>query len=272
LATLPLPHDTALLVVAVADAPAAPLARPWAPEWRAAILDATRRAAKETVDKLRARWSTVELRVPADDPRHAIPEHAEAWDADLLVVGARGLGAVTGFMLGTVSNAVARHAHCSVLVVKGAPRPMRRVLIAVDGSEQALAAVRFVADLPLEPGTIVQLVGVVVPPQYPLTVEFATPELVAGLTGIMEDERRRLAAALVQAEDALRLRPVTIECGGSTGNAAEEIVAAAERGDADLIVVGARGLGPVKRLLLGSVSGRVLHQARVPVLIVKARG
>jgi nucleotide-binding universal stress UspA family protein len=48
------------------------------------------------------------------------------------------------------------------------------------------------------------------------------------------------------------------------------VVAAAEKAGADLIVVGARGLGKFKRVLLGSVSERVIHNATCPVLVVKA--
>jgi nucleotide-binding universal stress UspA family protein len=272
LATLPLPDDTTLLVVAVAEVPDAPLSRRPTPEWRAALLDATRHAAAEAVDVLRTRWSAVELRVPAEDPRHAIPRRADEWDADLVVVGSRGLGSVTGFMVGTVSSAVAHHACCSVLVVKGAPRGLRRILIAVDGSETALAAVRFVAALPLEPGTIVELVGVVTPPDYatpPMFAVAATPELVGAAMTMMEEDRRRLDTALTTAEALFAGRPVTIMRVLATGYPAREILAAAEQDGAELIVVGARGVGAVKRLLLGGVSTRVLEQARVPVLIVR---
>jgi nucleotide-binding universal stress UspA family protein len=272
LANLPLPADATLLVIAVADAPDAPLSRRPSPEWRAAVLDATQRAAADAVEVLRARWSSVELRVPAEDPRHAIPRHADEWDADLVVVGARGLGAVTGFMVGTVSSAVALHARCSVLVVKGAPRGLRRIVIAVDGSEQALAAVRFIAALPLEPGTVVQLVGVVWPPADatpPMFAVAATPELVASAMAFMDEDRGRLDAELSTAAALFAGRPVTILRVLATGAPAREILTAAEQEGADLIVVGARGLGPVKRLLLGSVSARVLEQARVPVLIVR---
>jgi nucleotide-binding universal stress UspA family protein len=55
------------------------------------------------------------------------------------------------------------------------------------------------------------------------------------------------------------------------GDPAEEIVKTTQDFDTDLVVVGARGLGGVARVLLGSVSEKVLHHARCPVLIVKAR-
>jgi nucleotide-binding universal stress UspA family protein len=54
-----------------------------------------------------------------------------------------------------------------------------------------------------------------------------------------------------------------------TGYPADEIIATAGDFDTDLVVVGARGLGGMARLLLGSVSERVLRHARCPVLIVK---
>jgi nucleotide-binding universal stress UspA family protein len=56
------------------------------------------------------------------------------------------------------------------------------------------------------------------------------------------------------------------------GRAADEIVEAAGRPDVDLVVVGARGLGALERVLLGSVSEGVLRHADRPVLIVKTGG
>ena len=59
---------------------------------------------------------------------------AEEWQADLVVVGASGIGGVKGFLLGSVSQTVASHTHCAVLVVKGRARRFGSALIATDGS------------------------------------------------------------------------------------------------------------------------------------------
>ena len=64
-------------------------------------------------------------------------------------------------------------------------------------------------------------------------------------------------------------RPRGVESCVVVGHPAEEIVRAAAEPGTDLVVVGARGLGRFRRLLLGSVSERVLHHAACPVLVVK---
>ena len=57
----------------------------------------------------------------------------------------------------------------------------------------------------------------------------------------------------------------------STGSPGEVIVRVAEDENADIIVIGTRGLGVVRRTLLGSVSDYVLHHAHVPVIVTRQR-
>jgi nucleotide-binding universal stress UspA family protein len=270
LATLPLPADTTVLVLSVANVPPpATFSLGSAPLWADTVVDASRRAAADAVDRLKDRWPTAELRVPAGDPRAVIPEQADAWAADLIVMGARGLGPVAGFMLGSVSNAVVHAAPCPVLVVKGHARDLRHVLVAIDGSDDARAAAELVADLPLSPSTVVRLLGVAEPPQYPLVApELGTPMLFEAIEQIVTERRRvldeALAAVRLEFDTRVIVEPVIAE-----GVPADQILRAARLGAIDLVVIGARGLGPVKRLLLGSVSERVLHHSDCPVLVVK---
>ena len=89
-----------------------------------------------------------------------------------------------------------------------------------------------------------------------------------------------LPVASAQVKSAILLAGLAAELGPRVkrveqsavlGHPAEEIINAAREPGVDLVVVGARGLGPVKRLVLGSVSERVLHQAPSSVLVVKGR-
>jgi nucleotide-binding universal stress UspA family protein len=269
LAHFPLPPATTVVVLAVANVPPVAFMSPPLRLWGEEIVAALRRGAEDAIDTLRTRWPTAELRVPEGDPRVAVPEHADEWHADLLVVGARGLGAVRGFMLGSVSTAAIHAADCPVLVVKGAARDLRRVLIAIDGSEDAVAAARFVARLPLPSATVVQLVGVVSPPQYPLmSPELGTPLLFDAMDQLLTERRRAAAEAIAAVRPEFGDR-VTVQSTMPEGLPADEILRTAHERSADLVVVGARGLGPVKRLLLGGVAERVLHRADCPVLVVK---
>jgi nucleotide-binding universal stress UspA family protein len=268
----PLPHQTDVLVLATANLPVATVPMPPVPAYDRAMVDAARQAADDARARLATRFPAVEVRVVDGDPRVLITQHAEEWHADLIVVGARGLGAVAGLLLGSVSSAMVHHAPCPVLVVKNQPRTLLRVVIGVDGSEDSLAAARFFAALPLDPATVVRLVGVVERPRYPYSSpEVITPTLEAAVEELVAERRAAIADALARVEVEMNGRVLAIERSIAVGLPAEQIIAAARQDKADLVVIGARGLGAIKRLLLGSVSERVLHRADCPVLVVKRR-
>jgi len=242
-----------------------------------AYYDDLRAAAGAVVEDARAglakRWPETTGRLVEADPREAIVQAAEEWGAELVVVGARGLGAVKGFLLGSVSTTVVRHAACPVLVVKGWPGGrLRQVVIAVDGSPDSMVAARFFASLPLEPTLGVRLVAVAEPPRLPVAApEVLGVPLLSALDELARARRTRLESVLAGLAAELGPRVKRVEQSAVLGHPAEEIINAAREPGVDLVVVGARGLGPVKRLVLGSVSERVLHQAPSSVLVVKGR-
>jgi nucleotide-binding universal stress UspA family protein len=84
--------------------------------------------------------------VLSGSPKRVILEEAEAFGADLIVVGSHGRGALERFLLGSVSQAVALHAKCSVEIVRS-PKSgeTSRILLAIDGSEQSEADVDEIA-------------------------------------------------------------------------------------------------------------------------------
>ena len=267
LADFPLPGDAIALVLAVVDLPPSPLDVPTIAAFKRTLLEEGRKAADDLLPLLERRVASVESRVVAGEPREEIVRLAQEWSADLVVVGARGLGALETALLGSVSLAVARHASCAVLVVRPNPRPLRSVAVAVDGSKGALDAAQLFARFPLPPTLAVRLVGVVEPPPMPRTAPFGTRTmLLDAVSLITEDRRRALEAAVDEAAKGFgsptRDLPV--------GPAAETLQHLSA--EVDLMVVGARGLGALKRLLLGSVSERVLRHAACPVLIVHPRG
>jgi nucleotide-binding universal stress UspA family protein len=209
-------------------------------------------------------------RLPSPGPRETIIETADDWAADLIVMGARGLSAVKELLLGSVSLGVARHASCPVLVCKGAPRAVRTVTIAHDGSAGACDALRFVGAWPLPATTAVRVIGVAEPMRYPATAPGILKGGLHAAVAAVENERRRALERTVAPELAsVRSRVATAELSVTVGPPAPEILRYAELTDADLLVVGARGLGTMKRLLLGSVSEAVLRHAACPVLVVR---
>jgi nucleotide-binding universal stress UspA family protein len=137
---------------------------------------------------------------------------------------------------------------------------MKRVLVAVDGSEAAVRAARMGADLAGKFGAKVMLVYVV--PRLLL------PPDVYGLT-VEEVEREQSSHGqdvLRSAVEALSGTGVDLESRVLSGPPAETLAEAAA--GADLVVVGSRGQGAVKRMLLGSVSDRLVHICPCPILVV----
>ena len=159
LARFPLPADSRLRVVSVASIPPSALDVPTVREFQASLREAARQTGEAARAALAPRFAGADVQVLEGDAREAILRVAAEWPADLVVLGARGLGAMAGFLLGSVSLGVARHARCSVLVVKGGADVTRGVLVAIDGSEHAAAAAAFLARLPLEPTVVVRLAG-----------------------------------------------------------------------------------------------------------------
>ena len=121
LTQLPVPAGSRLRVVCAVSIPPSALDVPPVRDFVSSL----RAEAKREVEAARAElapWFTdSDTQVLEGDARETILRVAEEWPADLIVLGARGLGAVAGFLLGSVSLGVARHARCSVLVVNPAP-------------------------------------------------------------------------------------------------------------------------------------------------------
>ena len=177
----------------------------------------------------------------------------------LLVVGSQGLDALDRFMLGSVSTNLIHHAICPVLVVKGEAAPLRRIILATDGSNASAKALAFVL-AKFSPNRSAGKGGRV--PIHVSVVHVMPPVKYPGL----EEANRKLLDLIVQ---KLVKAGFTAEPLCKFGKPAEEIMQVASTQHADLIVMGAKGLGAVARFLLGSVSTRVVQQANCSVLVVR---
>lgn len=141
---------------------------------------------------------------------------------------------------------------------------MKRILIATDGSPSAQQAVEFGLDLGAEHGSELFFVHVAPTTEVlPVMGIGSAPVRVAHEIG--DADRASLDNAVQTAEE----RGLTATTKLLIGDPAHMIVACADSIDADLIVVGSRGHGAISGALLGSVSRKVLHEARRPVLIVR---
>ena len=177
----------------------------------------------------------------------------------LLVVGSQGLDALDRFMLGSVSMKLIHHATCPVLVVKGEAAPLRRITLATDGSDASAKALAFVLTK-FQPHRSTGKGG-----RVPIHVSVLHvmpfvkyPGLKEANHKLIEESVRKLITAGFTAEPVCRL-----------GKPAEEIMKVAAKHHADLIVMGAQGLGAIARFLIGSVSTRVVQHANCSVLVVR---
>ncbi|HEX5540753.1 MAG TPA: universal stress protein [Micromonospora sp.] len=188
---------------------------------------------------------------------------AEARHAEMVVIGSRGLGGFTGLLLGSVAVQIVEHAPCPVLVARGEERTSGPVLVGVDGSLKSEPAIRFALEEASWRGTGVVAVHAWT---HPVSVGPGDMQpLVFDINAIEEDEARALAESMAGWRE--RYPDVPVETRTVRGRAARALLD--EAGDAQLIVVGARGRGGFTGLLLGSVSQAVLHHAPCPVALLR---
>jgi nucleotide-binding universal stress UspA family protein len=234
--------------------------------------DEEERAARDTAERaadwLRERGISAAVRLRRGNAARALLDQAREDGAELVVVGAHGMSALERLLIGSVSERVARHAHCSVLVARS--DVLRHAILAVDGSESADHAIQAFIRLPLPAGLEVTVMTVVSP------IPMLPPPTAAGLDWeavleTTERERRAEAQRLVDtARERLKVAGRESRVEIRSGTAAEELVAAARETGADLIAVGAENRSALGRLFLGSVSGRVLSHAPCSVLVARS--
>ncbi|HKS28673.1 MAG TPA: universal stress protein [Pyrinomonadaceae bacterium] len=123
----PWPTGSEIKVISVMEMPVVPAMEPYgvSPDYFVELEEAARDRAQSAVDdarqKLEAREDKtlkVAGQVVEGSPKQAILDKADEWGADLIVVGSHGYGAITRFLLGSVSSAVVAHAKCSVEIVR----------------------------------------------------------------------------------------------------------------------------------------------------------
>lgn len=186
-------------------------------------------------------------------------------------MGSRGLGPVGRIALGSVSEGVVQNARCPVLVLRGGDGawPPERIVIGDDGSEAARGAGELAANIGRLFGAEALLVHVY--PELPETDAEGRMSDARTVDDELRREERKLLERAKEVEEILGTQPrVRVAVGEPAFRILE---AAEERGapEKTLVAVGTRGLGPVRRMRLGSVSTKVLRAAKSPVLVFPRR-
>jgi nucleotide-binding universal stress UspA family protein len=234
--------------------------------------------ASELVARLRSQLGDegLDVRVVQGTPAQAIMKEADGEDAELIVVGSRGRGALRSAILGSVSRTLAEEASRPVVIVPGedgaagaadgGPVGEASVVCGVDGSEHALAAAIFAGDLARRLGWRL----VVVHAQqnlrsllaYPGTRVDSPPPPVTGQSDAVARQASDLvkeAAEAAGSSDAGVVEP---------GPPADVLESVADREHARLLVIASRGIGGVRAALLGSVTSKLSAGAGRPVVVL----
>jgi len=140
---------------------------------------------------------------------------------------------------------------------------MKKILAAVDGSQPSGRAVRMAADLAVHFGAELTLVTVLGPLWIPPAVGSDVVEQ------IIQDRLTEANRLLAEAEKALEEPGLDVKRMVLEGAVAESLDELASAGQFDLVVIGSRGRGTPARVLLGSVSDRLAHICKQPILIVR---
>lgn len=200
----------------------------------------------------------------ADSPAWGVIKKVDEWQPDLVVVGSHGRSALGRFLLGSVSHKVLTEARCPVRVARGrvventAPG---RLVIGVDSSPDADAAVRAVAERMWRPGSEARIIVV---------LDQALATMVGWNEANDEDAQAQVRKMVETAAEKLRTAGLVVSSVVKEGDPKRVLVEEAEQWGADCLVVG-EGLRRLERFLLGSVSTVVAARAHCSVEVVHPR-
>ena len=194
------------------------------------------------------------------DGSPAVVLQEQSRHASLVVLGNRGHGGFADLLVGSTSVAVSTHAHCPVVVVRGdEQRPGAHVLAGVDGSPCSLLALQYALEQAADRGVPLHVIRAWTPP----TPRWSPPNL--DQRDITAAEKAALDELLASWREKYPDVEVTTEV---VADNPSRVLAKASR-HAQLVVIGSRGRGGFRGLLLGSVSQQLLHHSHCPVAVIR---
>ena len=268
LLSLPLSPQSCITTLAVANAPKTP---------QSLILG---QALDQTLQKLEVINLNIKRELIYGHPAHEIVHFADENKPDLIIMGAKGLRATLGILLGGVVQQVVEHANWPVLVMRAPCKGLRHILMVIDGSPCSQSALEYLIQFPLPPEAQISLMHVLPPPASEQEIMTATwaagvdaisirPTIREELERVQKEEEQRSEILLNQALAKCKEHTQNVSSVIRRGDAATEILAYVKENPVDLIVAGSRGLSAISGWLLGSVSRKIVHYAGCSALIVK---
>ena len=258
------------LIEVLADEYAATLdnLNPMLPVWQVASHeDRKQQVSKCHVDELEL-LSECCVSVSMSHPRggvcNCILAEAQLRDIDLIVMGARGHSMIQRILLGSVSEYIAYHANCSVLVVRPGDSaesnmPPKKVLVAYDASPTANHAVDEMLKTNWDANVHIKVLSVA-PASLPFQTETQLPDEIEEVTRMWKVSDR-LAVRIGEHVNHSSNEVV------QAGHSGDAIVRAAEADGSDLVLVGENGHGLLGQLIMGNTTKYVLRHAPCSVWI-----
>ena len=261
--TLRDPHTGTLLLTSVYPPAPLPVGRFVGPQDIEELREQTEELLLVARDALPDRDRVMIRAIPSDSAARVLSEVAEAEQADLIVVGSSRRNKFGRLLPGTTAERLLHDAPCPVVV---APRgyiggDIRRIGVAYDGSPEADAALRGAESLALELPAALTVYCVVEPTSPPASMIAAGTGAEWHSQAATERAQRLLQGVVDDAPQGLKPEWLLLY-----GVPAAEIAGRAY-GVVDLLFVGSRGYGPLRRALLGNVSGALVREAGCPVVV-----
>jgi nucleotide-binding universal stress UspA family protein len=219
------------------------------------VVEKEDRKAREHLESIKARASKEGIDCDiavfhGDEPYQDIVRQASENKVDLIIVGRHGRTGLLRLMMGSVAAKVIGHAPCNVLVVSPtASIEFKNILIATDGSRYSEAAVREAVSI----------------------AKRCNSPLIAVSVALSDAEIRSAEGNIKWAVELASQEGIKIEGVTAIGKPYEAILETAQQKRADLIVVGSHGRKGIERLLMGSVTERVIGHTETAVLVVKTK-
>ena len=242
------------------------------------LLERTLELTKEALEK---QGKKIESEIVMGHPAQKIIEVAEEHEASMIVIGAKGLRATLGILLGGVVQQVAEHATLPVLVVRAPYDGLKRILLVIDGSEESTRMVSCMGVFPLPEEAEFEILHVAPPiltkdeiiqhwhGGFDVSLSIPYEEIQEEVEMRAETEKTFGKKILAEAIETLKEEGTDAKSTMLRGDAATEIIQYAQDHKIDLIICGGRGLNSFKSWLLGSVSRKLLHYAPCSVMVVK---